>query len=92
MKNTIFIAITLLVAGCTDPVGAKEAVEAMGLHDVTTGGFTYGCGQDDTYATSFEATNANGDRVRGVVCGGVGVFGKSNTVRIDGIIQRAAPK
>lgn len=80
MKKTILIT-TLILAGCSDPDGAKRAVEALGLTDVQTHGWSaWGCGKGDDFTTRFSATNAQGKRVTGVVCGG---WLKGSTVRID---------
>lgn len=75
------VAIAALSIACTDPSGAKRAVEANGLTDVQIGGYSgWGCSNDDTYHTKFTAKNVQGKTVSGVVCGGML---KRNTVRFD---------
>lgn len=75
-------SLVLTLAGCSDPKGTTEAVEDMGMKDVSINGYSFfGCDENDTWHTSFEATNASGKRVSGVAC--AGVF-KGTTVRITG--------
>lgn len=86
------VLLAIGLTGCTDPEGTRRTATAFGFTDIeVTGrpGFFSGCGERDTYATAFEATNPQGLRVRGVVCSG-GWGGKLGTVRIDDIIGRAA--
>lgn len=74
------ICLALAVASCSDPETAKRAVQDMGMRDVETQGYAFfGCGEDDTFHTSFTATNSAGRRVSGVVCSG---WLKGSTVRL----------
>jgi len=60
---------------------ATRALEAAGMTNISLGGMAiFGCGEKDTFRKSFTATSANGQRVEGVVCGGLL---KGATVRID---------
>jgi len=85
MKRFMFlVALVVLVSAsigaCTNASSAKHALEAQGLTDVTITGYKpLTCGQSDWSSTGFEATNAQGARVTGVVCCGL-VF-KNCTIR-----------
>lgn len=86
-KPLVAIAALIVTTGCTDRAGAIQAAEAYGLSDVEAGDYAwFGCGKDDDQRTAFTATNAQGQRVEGVVCGNWGPFGKYNTVRIARVI------
>jgi len=79
MKTALVLLAALLLCGCTDPKGTKEALEGQGYTKVTVGGYaTFSCGDDDDFATTFEAINPVGKPVTGVVCTG---FFKGATVR-----------
>lgn len=83
MKHRFLIAAILAIsaASCTSDKEAIRAVEAMGMKDVRPTGYRFfGCGEDDTFHTGFEATNVKGERVTGVVCSAVL---KGATVRLD---------
>lgn len=77
MRRT-FIMICL-VLGCTDDANTVRTLQAHGFTDIQTTGYALGCSDSDTFATGFEATNAQGARVSGTVC--CGVFLKGCTVR-----------
>lgn len=87
MKKLTILTLVLVapaLAACTDSDGAIRAAEAYGLKDVKITGYRWtGCAESDDRHTGFEATTQTGRRVTGVVCGNWGLFGKSNTVRID---------
>jgi hypothetical protein len=76
------LALTLGLAGCgVNPDRAKSALEAQGLTNVQIGGYAFwGCGENDTFRSSFTATGANGQQVSGVVCS---AWFKGMTVRYD---------
>jgi hypothetical protein len=82
MKKLIAIACLSFLAGCgVDHVKAKRILESQGLSEVVIGGYPWwGCGKEDTYASTFTAKDSRGQNVSGVVCGGV--F-KGYTVRFD---------
>lgn len=86
MRVMIAMAVALMaLSGCTDAEGTVDAAEALGLRDVRPEGHAwFGCGQNDNVATKFTATNPRGERVEGVVCSQMGLFGKASTVRIFG--------
>lgn len=71
----------ILLAGCTDPDGARKALEDAGLTPIAVGGYSWACGRDDDYATRFKAQNAKGKFVAGTVCSGA--FFKGKTIRYD---------
>lgn len=69
-----------LFVSCTDDAATRETLRKHGFTDVeTTGWSAFGCGQDDTFATDFTATNPRGERVSGTVC--CGLLGKGCTLR-----------
>jgi hypothetical protein len=80
MHKAIVIALTFLV-GCGVGEGrARDVLEQQGFTAIELGGAaTWSCGKDDSQSRRFEATNANGRRVSGVVC--CGTWGKACTVR-----------
>lgn len=82
MRRALSAAAALvMLSGCTDPVGAARALRALGLTNIQASGWSlFGCSEDDQYHTRFTATNAAGDAVSGVVCGG---WFKGQTVRMD---------
>ena len=91
MKKMTAVVVSALLSACTDPHGAEQAVEAMGMTDVTITGYRWtGCGKDDDQRTGYQATNIHGQRIEGVVCGNWTPFGKSNTVRIDRVVATNA--
>jgi hypothetical protein len=67
------------VKGCSDGPRAERVLKASGYTDITTGGYSLGC--EDNQCTSFKAKGPNGQRVSGAV--GCGWFAKNCTVRID---------
>lgn len=86
MRRALALAALLSLGACTVPEDqARIAIAANGMTAIELGGYPLlGCGRDDSFARSFTATTAAGQRVRGVVCSGV--F-KGATVRIDGVVQ-----
>lgn len=84
MTKIVFISALCIGLCACFPMSedrATRAVEASGMHDVKiTGTLIFGCGKEDGIRASFEATNQAGQKVSGVVCGGI--F-KGSTVRVD---------
>lgn len=82
IKNLIAaLAVAAILAACTSSNEAQRAVTALGFTEVKTTGYRFfGCGEDDTFHTGFEATDASGKRVTGVVCSSLM---KGATVRLD---------
>jgi hypothetical protein len=75
----VFAALAL--TACSDPEGARKALQAQGYRDIQITGYAYwGCGKDDVYHTGFTAVGPTGVPVIGVVCKG---HFKGSTVRID---------
>lgn len=70
MKKVIAGLIALTVAGCTDPRAATNALDNLGMKDITITGYDFWgeCGETYTYQTGFTARNQNGKLVTGVVC------------------------
>ncbi|MGC1550745.1 MAG: hypothetical protein WA777_19660 [Rhodanobacter sp.] len=81
MKKSAYILILCLaLAGCYSTNDAKKAMEAQGFTNIeVTGHAWFACSEDDTFATSFTATNPQGKKVSGAVCSGM--FFKNATVR-----------
>ena len=75
MKYTLLGSLfaVMLLSGCTAPQDARDALEAQGFTEVSTGGYAFfGCGNESNVqqCTEFTAKNAAGKRVSGVVCSG----------------------
>lgn len=68
-KIAALIAVTALLAGCSDDDTARRALEAHGYTNIEITGYKmFGCGKDDTYRTGFRAVSQAGTVVEGVVC------------------------
>lgn len=81
MKKTIAAIAMLGLAACSDPDTASRAARAVGLKDIRIDGYRFAaCSRGEWFHTAFEAMNANGERVTGVVCSG---WLKGATVRFD---------
>ena len=83
MKKLLLIGLLALpLAACSvSPTDAERALHAMGIKQVKMGGYAFfGCGEKDTFKSTFEGVGADGQRVTGVVC--AGLF-KGTTVRFD---------
>lgn len=67
--------------GCTDPESSRDALQKAGYTDIQIKeGYQFlECGEDDTFATGFIATNPRGQRVEGTVC--CGLLSKGCTIR-----------
>jgi hypothetical protein len=79
MKRFLLVAVALMLAACTAPDSARNALESQGFTDIQIQGYAFfGCGKDDSFHTKFTAKNAQGRPVEGVVCSGL--F-KGSTVR-----------
>lgn len=71
LKTALVAAAVGALAGCSDPSDSNVASCARkhGFTDVRVEGWApFVCGEDDTFATTFTATNARGERVEGVAC------------------------
>lgn len=80
MHKLLIVALLLFVAGCTSPDNTERTLTDSGYSDVQVGGYAWlTCGNDDTFATKFTATNPAGKTVSGAVC--CGWFGKGCTIR-----------
>lgn len=78
MKLIIGLLVLMAIVGCTDPDGAKRALERDGYTDIEITGFDFfGCGKDDTFQTGFRAKK-RGHAVTGVFCSG---YFKGGTIR-----------
>lgn len=85
MKKIAFylsiIAIMASMSGCTDSSHTEKVLSNDGYKDIQITGYRFfGCPDEDTFHTGFEATNANGKHVSGVVCSG---FIMGSVIRLD---------
>ena len=82
MRVMSVVFASILLAGCQMPEDqVVRAVNAAGMSDVQPGGIAWiGCSQGDDYGRKFTALDRSGNKVSGVVCGGL--F-KGATVRIN---------
>jgi hypothetical protein len=85
MKQLFIVALAALsLAACTDSKDATRVLTEAGYTDIHTTGYQYfGCSEHDNIHTGFRAKGPTGQTVSGVVCSGYGMFGKSNTIRIN---------
>lgn len=68
-KIAAMLAVSVLLAGCSDHSAARRALEAQGYTDIEITGYKmFGCGRDDTFRTGFRAVSQAGVLVEGVVC------------------------
>jgi hypothetical protein len=88
LLGLIFVGLYLVVTrGFPDEASAKTAIEANGFRDVTDisrhywgSSWVYGCSDDDAFAFTATATNANNQKVAVTAC--TGYFVKGYTIRI----------
>lgn len=82
MKKVATIALaTALLSGCSDGPKAARVLSDAGYKDVHITGYrVFGCSDDDTFTTGFNAVSVSGKRVTGVVCSD---FLKAATIRVD---------
>jgi hypothetical protein len=75
MKKLLLIILFFLficIYACTNESDTKRILQDEGYTNIELTGYDpWGCGEDDTYSTGFTATNKNGKKVKGVVCGGI---------------------
>ena len=70
-KITLALALLLTLGACSDPDTAEKALSDQGYSKIIIKGYAFmGCGKDDDFTTSFEATSMGGKVVKGVVCSG----------------------
>ena len=70
--RAILALITMALVGCTNPDQTRELLAAHGMTDIQITGYSLlSCSDDDVYSTGFQATTANGTRVKGSVCAGM---------------------
>jgi hypothetical protein len=84
-RTLLIIAAALSLSACfTDPQNTNRVLTEAGYSHIQITGFRfYGCDKNDSIHTGFKAVGPTGHPVTGVVCSGYGLFGKSNTIRID---------
>lgn len=81
LVGAVVVGVVSLVGGCTDNATAMRVVAGHGFTDIEITGFRwFGCGEEDTYHTGFQAKNVRGETVTGVVCSG---WFKNGTMRLD---------
>lgn len=84
IRYGLLLVVFCFLAGCTDAPRARRVLEDQGYSNVTITGYRWwGCADDDSCATGFEAIAPGGKKVKGVVCSGFGLFSKGATVRLD---------
>lgn len=82
MNKILLLLITVLtLTGCTNADKATSVLHKQGYSDIEITGYDlFACGEDDFYATGFEAKSLTGEHISGTVCSG---FFKGNTIRLD---------
>lgn len=83
MKNVVLVvALTTLLAGCSDSDTAIKALHGAGYKDIKITGYSpFACSKDDTFSTGFVAKGPTGVHVEGAVCSGL-LF-KNSTIRTN---------
>ncbi len=77
----VFVALCLVLFGCTRPQGTVDFLQAQGYTEITITGYRPFMKSDsDTFSTGFRAKNQNGRIVTGAVCEG---RMKGKTLRFD---------
>lgn len=65
----LIIIMLMVFSSCTSSSDVHKALEAEGYTDIEVGGWApFKCDRNDTYKTSFCATNSKGKKVCGAVC------------------------
>lgn len=83
MKKFMIVAVAALaLSACgVNPDKATRTLKSMGYTNIQIGGFAFfGCGDKDSFRSTFTATGQDGTRVSGVVCS---AWFKGMTVRFD---------
>jgi hypothetical protein len=81
MKIIAILFTCVLLCACSSSNDAHKALSAMGFTEIQTTGYRFfGCSDDDTFKTGFQAKNPQGQVVTGVVCSD---WFKGSTVRFD---------
>lgn len=76
----IILALAICLTSCTNNDKAIELLQQEGYTDIEMTGYDmFGCSDKDMYSSGFKATNAQGNRIVGVVCGG---YMKGYTIRL----------
>lgn len=85
LAGAALVALLSTTACFEVPQGKAQALlAAQGYTDISIGGYAMtGCGKEDDASSRFSATGANGARVHGVICSGVGFMAKGATVRVE---------
>lgn len=79
--RTIVLVAALLLAACTSADEATRTLAGAGYRDIKITGYRFfGCSDNDSFHTGWEAKGQDGRAVSGVVCSGVL---KGATIRVD---------
>lgn len=66
------IASMMFLSSCTDESSSRQALQSAGYTDITFTGYSvFTCGQEDNFATGFQAKNPAGQMTTGTVCCGL---------------------
>ena len=81
MKLIAMALCSIVLAGCTQELSSRRALEGAGYTNINMTGFrVWGCDEKDIFHDGFEAVGPTGRRVTGVVCAG---WFKGSTIRLD---------
>lgn len=85
ITTTLGSFLLSFAVGCmVSETTAERLLEAQGYTEIVLGGpAPRHCGRGDTRSRSFMAEGPTGQPVRGIVCCGGAVWGKSCTLRLD---------
>lgn len=78
-RKLVSFVVVAMLAGCVDSDTASNVLSANGFKDIVITGYdAFGCSDEDSFRTAFQATSPSGQRVTGVVCSG---YMKGSTIR-----------
>lgn len=70
--GAVVCMIGIMPQACTNESSSRHALQSQGFDNIEFHGYSwFACGEDDSFATKFSATNPKGQHVEGTVCCGL---------------------